>query len=387
MKSKWPTYTENEIKKVYQVIKSNKVNYWTGNEGKKFEKEFCNFFKIKYSSAIANASLGLECALKALDIKEGDEVIVPSKSYVSSASCVVNVNAKPIFADIDLNSQNISIQTIKKLINSKTKAIICVHLGGYPCDMKKISSLCKKYRIKIIEDCSQAHGAKIENKYVGTFGDISVWSFCNDKIISTLGEGGMIATNNKNYYEKIWQLKEIGKVRSLMVKKYKNNIYRWVHNSFGTNLRLTEAQSAIGRMQLKKLKKFIKIRNANSKKILFSLKKYKSVNIPLIPNNITHAFYRCYIQINHKHLKKGWTKYKIIKNLIDYGVPCNEGSCSELYREKSFKNYGYSPKNRLKNARKLSETSIAFQVDHTINLKQLQKIILSVKQIFRKATA
>ena len=177
---------------------------------KNLKKNFV-FFKIKYSSAIANASLGLECALKALDINEGDEVIVPSKSYVSSASCVVNVNAKPIFADIDLNSQNISIQTIKKLINSKTKAIICVHLGGYPCDMKKISSLCKKYRIKIIEGCSQAHGAKIENKYVGTFGDISVWSFCNDKIISTLGEGGMIATNNKNYYEKIWQLKEIGR--------------------------------------------------------------------------------------------------------------------------------------------------------------------------------
>ena len=298
MKSSWPIYTKEETAEVIKVLKSNKVNYWTGIEGKKFEKEFSNFFKIKYTCAIANASLGLECALKALNIKNGDEVIVPSKSYVSSASCVVNVNAKPVFADVDLNSQNITSNTIEKLINSKTKAIICVHLGGYPCDMKNILELCKKHKIKIIEDCSQAHGAKIKKKYVGTFGDISVWSFCNDKIISTLGEGGMIGTNNKDLYERIWQLKEIGKVRKLMIKKYKNTAYRWVHNTFGTNLRLTEIQSAVGRIQLKRLKNFIKIRNSNSKKILNNLKKFKSVSTPIIPKKFTHAFYRCYVQIN-----------------------------------------------------------------------------------------
>ena len=386
MKSSWPIYTKEETAEVIKVLKSNKVNYWTGIEGKKFEKEFSNFFKIKYTCAIANASLGLECALKALNIKNGDEVIVPSKSYVSSASCVVNVNAKPVFADVDLNSQNITSNTIEKLINSKTKAIICVHLGGYPCDMKNILELCKKHKIKIIEDCSQAHGAKIKKKYVGTFGDISVWSFCNDKIISTLGEGGMIGTNNKDLYERIWQLKEIGKVRKLMIKKYKNTAYRWVHNTFGTNLRLTEIQSAVGRIQLKRLKNFIKIRNSNSKKILNNLKIFKSVSIPIIPKKFTHAFYRCYVQINKKNLKNGWSKYKIIENLIKQGVPCNEGSCSELYREKSFKKFGYIPKKRLKNARKLSESSIAFQVDHSINLNQLQKIIISIKQTFLKAT-
>ena len=386
MKSSWPIYTKEETAKVIKVLKSNKVNYWTGIEGKKFEKEFSNFFKIKYTCAIANASLGLECALKALNVKNGDEVIVPSKSYVSSASCVVNVNAKPVFADVDLNSQNITSNTIKKLINSKTKAIICVHLGGYPCDMKNILELCKKHKIKIIEDCSQAHGAKIRKKYVGTFGDISVWSFCNDKIISTLGEGGMIGTNNKDLYERIWQLKEIGKVRKLMIKKYKNTAYRWVHNTFGTNLRLTEIQSAVGRMQLKRLKNFIKIRNFNSKKILNNLEKFKSVSVPIIPKKFTHAFYRCYVRIDKKNLKNGWSKYKIIENLIKQGVPCNEGSCSELYREKSFKKFGYIPKKRLKNARKLSESSIAFQVDHSINLNQLQKIIISIKQTFLKAT-
>lgn len=386
MKSSWPIYTKEETAEVIKVLKSNKVNYWTGIEGKKFEKEFSNFFKIKYTCAIANASLGLECALKALNIKNGDEVIVPSKSYVSSASCVVNVNAKPVFADVDLNSQNITSNTIEKLINSKTKAIICVHLGGYPCDMKNILELCKKHKIKIIEDCSQAHGAKIKKKYVGTFGDISVWSFCNDKIISTLGEGGMIGTNNKDLYERIWQLKEIGKVRKLMIKKYKNTAYRWVHNTFGTNLRLTEIQSAVGRIQLKRLKNFIKIRNSNSKKILNNLKIFKSVSIPIIPKKFTHAFYRCYVQINKKNLKNGWSKYKIIENLIKQGVPCNEGSCSELYREKSFKKFGYTPKKRHKNARKLSESSIAFQVDHSINSNQLQKIVISIKQTFLKAT-
>ena len=386
MKSKWPIYTNKEIKKVNEIVKSNKVNYWTGNEGKKFEIEFSNFFNIKYSTAITNASVGLECALKALNIKEGDEVIVPSKSYVSSASCVVNIKAKPIFSDIDLNSQNISLDTIKKLINKKTKAIICVHLGGYPCEMKKISKFCKKKKIKIIEDCSQAHGAKFGNNYVGSFGDIAVWSFCNDKIISTLGEGGMISTNNKKIYEKIWQLKEIGKVRKLMMKKYKNNIYRWVHNSFGTNLRLTEVQSAVGRLQLKNLKFFIKKRNFNSKKIRECLKEFKSVTIPSIPKNITHAFYRCYVQINNQYLKKGWTRNRVIEDVIKKGVGCNEGSCSELYREKSFKSFGYYPKKRHKNAKKLSETSLAFQVDHSINFKELQKMILSIKETFQKAT-
>ena len=386
MTSKWPIYSTKEINKALKVIRSNKVNYWTGEEGKKFELEFSRYFKLRHSVAIANASLGLECALKALNIKKGDEVIVPSKSYVSSASCVVNVNAKPIFCDIDLNSQNITPQEIKKLITKKTKALICVHLGGFPCDMPKILKLCKRKKIKIIEDCSQAHGAKIGKKFVGSFGDIAVWSFCNDKIISTLGEGGMISTNNQNLFDKIWQLKEIGKIRKLMVKKYKKNNYRWVHNSFGTNLRLTEVQSAIGRMQLKKLNYFVKKRNYNSKKILECLKDLKSVDIQAIPKNITHAFYRCYIQINKQHLKKGWNRNRIIDDLIKNRVGCNEGSCSELYREKSFKNLGYNPKKRLKNASKLSDGSIAFQIDHSINFKELQKMILSIKQTFLKAT-
>ena len=386
MKSKWPVYTVNEIKKVLKVIKSNKVNYWTGEEGKKFETEFSKYFGLKYSLAVANASLGLECALKALDIKKGDEVIVPSKSYVSSASCVVNVNAKPIFCDVNLNSQNVSSEEIKKLITKKTKALICVHLGGFPCDMPEILKLCKRNKIKIIEDCSQAHGAKIGKKFTGSYGDIAVWSFCNDKIISTLGEGGMISTNNQKLFEKIWELKEIGKIRKLMMKKFKNNNYRWVHNSFGTNLRLTEVQSTVGREQLKKLDFFIKKRNFNSKKILGCLKKFKSVNIQVVPKNVTHAFYRCYIQINNQYLKKGWSRNKIIENLIKKKVRCNEGSCSELYREKSFRNLRFQPKKRLKNASKLSATSIAFQVDHSIDFKELQKMILSIKETFLKAT-
>ncbi len=386
MKKIWPNYSDKELRKVNQVIKTNKVNYWTGNEGKKFESEFSKYFKIKYSVAVSNASLGLECALKALELNRNDEVIVPSKSYVSSASCVVNVGAKPIFADIDLNSQNITVETIKKLINKKTKAIICVHLGGYPCEMEKISKFCKLNKINIIEDCSQSHGAKIGNKFVGSFGDISVWSFCNDKIISTLGEGGMMCTNNKKIFEKIWSLKEIGKDRKLMNIKHKNTNYRWVHNSFGTNLRLTEVQSAIGRMQLKNLNYFVKKRNYNAKQILSTLKKFKSVQTPFIPKNITHAFYRCYITLRNSELKTNWNRNKIIYNLIKRGVRCNEGSCSELYKEKSFKDYGLSPKKRLKNAKKLSVSSLAFQVDHSINIKELKKMILSIKKIFQKAT-
>ena len=199
--SKWPIYDQTLTRGISKIISSGKVNYLFGKYGREFEEKFSNFHKIKYSVAVSNGTVGLELALASFNFKKDDEVLVTPRSYYSSASCIIRNNLKPIFVDIDPSTQNICIKDIKRKFTRRTKCIICVHLGGLPCDMNNIIHFAKKNNIKVIEDCSQAHGASIK-KYVGTFGDIGVWSFCNDKIISTLGEGGMVSTNNKKLLKK-----------------------------------------------------------------------------------------------------------------------------------------------------------------------------------------
>ena len=271
--SKWPVYDQILIRGISKIISSGKVNYLFGKYGREFEEKFSNFHKIKYSVAVSNGTVGLELALASFNFKKDDEVLVTPRSYYSSASCIIRNNLKPIFVDIDPSTQNICIKDIKRKFTRRTKCIICVHLGGLPCDMNNIIHFAKKNNIKVIEDCSQAHGASIKKKYVGTFGDIGVWSFCNDKIISTLGEGGMVSTNNKKLFEKIWALKDIGKNYRKFINKDKNNYkFRWLHDSIGTNARMTEIQAYAGIYQLRNLYKFIHLRKKNSEYIFNQLK-------------------------------------------------------------------------------------------------------------------
>ena len=267
LNSVWPYYASDEVAAVSKVLKSNKVNYWTGNEGRKFESEFANFCKTKYAIAVSNGSVALDLAVKAIGIKKGDEVIVTPRSYIASVSCVVNEGATPVFADIDNQSQNITVDTINKKITKKTKAIICVHLAGWPCEMDQIVKLAKLRKIKIIEDCSQAHGAKYKGVPVGSWGDIGTFSFCNDKIISTGGEGGMLITNNKKYWKFIWEYKDHGRDFDKLKNISSKNEFKWIISSFGTNLRMNEIQSKIGRIQLKKLPTWIKKRRFIANKI------------------------------------------------------------------------------------------------------------------------
>ena len=254
----WPKYTNKEIKIVKKIIQSGKVNYWTGNYCKLFEKKFKFKFNLNYAISVANGSVALDAAVSVLNLKKNDEVLVTSRSYVSTASCIQKTPAKIKFIDVDLKSKNIDLENIKKNINSKTKLIICVHLAGWPCDIDKIKKIIGKKKIYVLEDCSQAHGAKIKKKFVGSMGDISVWSFCNDKIMSTLGEGGMISTNNKKIWKKCWSFKDHGKNYNKVFYKKKNLGFRWLHDQLGSNYRMTEMQAVIGRLQLKKLDTQIK---------------------------------------------------------------------------------------------------------------------------------
>ena len=383
-KRDYPYYPPKLISKINKTLKSGKVNYWTGNEGILFEKEFSNYVGNKYSIAVSNGSIALEIALKALNLKKKDEIIVTPRSFVISASCVINLGLKPVFADVDLNG-NLSIEGIKKCYNKKVKAIIVVHLNGLPCNLNPIINFTKKNKIKLIEDCSQAHGAKYKNKSVGSFGDISTWSFCQDKIISTGGEGGMITTNNEEIYKKIWSFKDHGKSFTKMKEKNNKSGYRYIHDNLGSNFRLTEMQSAIGRIQIKKLDLWTQKRRENALFLQNSLSQCKLIRIPLPGKEIIHAWYKFNCFINKEFLKEDWSRDKIIKAINEKGYPAFQGGCSELYLEKCFNKKSTNPFNNLLVAKELGETNLTFLVHPTINKIVMSNYALNIREVLNLA--
>jgi len=392
----YPFYNKNIISKVIKVLRSGRVNYWTGSECKKFEKEFSRYIKNKYAVALSNGSVALEIALQALKLKKGDEVIVSPRSFIISASCTLNLGLKPIFADIDDNG-NMNATGIKKVYNKKVKAIIVVHLNGLSCDLDPILKFAKKNKLFVIEDCSQAHGAIYKDKKVGSFGHISTWSFCQDKIITTGGEGGMISTNNKKLWLKIWSLKDHGKnYKSVFYKKHKT-VFKWLHDDLGSNYRMTEIQAVIGREQLRLLDKQIKKRNLIANLYLNGLKDYYlNFNFLKKPNfkcqtchtkqnskrcnKCTHAFYRLNLFINKDKIKQN----KLIQHLNQNKINCGVGSCPEIYREKVFKKLKLYPKKRLPNAKLLGETSIMFPINPNKSQKKIKSEINVIKKIFNR---
>lgn len=397
MNSYIPTYNKTFFKKIEKIIKTGKVNYWTGTEGVLFEKEFSKYVGNRYSIAVSNGSVALEIALRSLNLKKGDEIIVTPRSFVISASCVLNLGFKPIFADVD-NNGNVSINGITKVFQKKIKAIIIVHLNGLPCDLDPIINFVKKKKLFLVEDCSQAHGAKYKNKPVGSFGDVSTWSFCQDKIISTGGEGGMISTNNKKIWKMCWSYKDHGKnYNNIFYKKHKHG-FRWVHDNLGSNYRMTEIQAALGRYQLSHLDRQIIKRNkiANiyikglnfffDKKNFLQKPKFNCTECPFknCPinkcNACTHAFYRLNLYINPKYKIQN----KVIEELNKKKITSSVGSCPEIYREKIFKKLKLYPKKRLPNAKLLGETSLMFPINPYKSLTVVRKEVECIKKILSK---
>jgi len=384
MINKWPYYEKDEIFKIEQILKSGKVNYWTGDEGKIFEKEFAKFAGTKYAIALANGSLALSAAYLAINIKEGDEIITTPRTFIATTSAAMLLKAKPIFADVDRDTGCITAKTIKPLINSKTKAISIVHLGGWPAQMKSIAKIAADNNLKLIEDCSQAHGAEINGKSVGSFGDIGTWSFCQDKIVSTGGEGGMVTTNDENIYKKIFSIKDHGKNFSKYIPKPQNN-FNYLHDNLGSNFRLTELQASIGRIQLKKLSKWIEIRNRNSNILDDYLKFLPIVRVPDIPEYITHARYRYYCYINKDFMKKNWSRDLILSKIKELNLPAYSGSCSEIYLETSIMKASNMEDKNLPVAKELGENSLAFLVHPTITINQMHHYAGKIKEVLLMA--
>ena len=378
----WPNFSKNLISNVGRILGSGKINYTDGPYGIKFEKEFSKFVGNRYSIAVCNGTAALEVAIKSLRLPKNSEIIVPARSFFASASCIVNTGYIPVFADVNLLTQNILIDDIKKKITKRTKAIICVHLAGLPCDMDSIKKLANKKKIKIIEDCSQAHGASIDNKQVGSFGDISTWSFCNDKIMSTLGEGGMISTNKKKLYEICKRFINHG---TNFKKNKKTEKFIYNKDYFGTNLRLTEIQSFAGLEQLKNLKKVQKKKENISKSYFDLISKYQNYFDCYYPTKkIKSAWYRFYffLKTDIKYYQK--LRFKIIKDLRKNNLKCFTGSCPEIYLEKAFKKLNNAKPIRLKNCKTLGQTSIALEINHTLEYSQHKKKLLILKQVIEK---
>ena len=370
----WPSYTQEEADAVSRVLLSNRANYWTGEECREFEKEFASWAGTAYAIALANGTLALEVALKALGIGLGDEVVVTPRSFIASVSSIVATGAIPIFADVDRNTQNITAETIAKVLTSRTKAVICVHLAGMPCDMDPIMDLAAEYGVFVIEDCAQAHGAKYKGRSVGSIGHIGTWSFCQDKIMTTGGEGGMVTTDDPELWSSMWAYKDHGKSWSAVYEREHSSGFRWLHESFGSNYRMLEMQAAIGRIQLKKMSEWSETRREYARMIWSEAKKQPWLIVPDIPCWALHAVYQCYVFVEKSALPDGLDRDRIMTRVNALGIPCYTGSCSEIYLEKAFDNTGWRPQERLPIAKELGETSLMFQVHPAFSFEDIKKI-------------
>jgi len=385
----WPFYGPDEIGAVRRVLRSGNVNYWTGEEGRLFEKEFAANVGVSYAVALMNGTVALEAALMALNIGENDEVIVPSRGYIASASSPMLHGARTIFADVDRDSQNITAETIKRVLTRHSRAIVAVHLAGWPCEMDSIMALAKRNGLAVIEDCAQSCGASYKGRPVGSFGDVAAFSFCQDKIVTTGGEGGMILTNNEDIWSKIWSYKDHGKNYKAGYNSHNSQpgpLFRWLHESFGTNWRMTEMQAAIGRIQLRKLPKWIEKRRRNANILTKAFLKIPALRVTRPPDSIGHAYYKYYVFINPQKLKSGWNRERVIRAINAEGIPCFTGSCSEIYLEKAFTSIGMRPKKRLSVAKELGETVMMFLVHPTLSERDMRDTVQSVVKVMAVAS-
>ncbi|MDX8404947.1 MAG: DegT/DnrJ/EryC1/StrS aminotransferase family protein [Mariprofundus sp.] len=380
----WPEYAQDELDAVQAVLKLAKVNYWSGEQGTRFESEFAAWCGLGYGVALANGTLALEAALFGLGIGDGDEVIVPARTFIATASCVAMRGATPVVADINLHSGNITVDTIEAARTDNTKAIIVVHLGGWPCDMPAIMAYAEAHGLKVIEDCAQAHGAEINGRKVGSFGHAAAFSFCQDKIISTGGEGGMLLTNDQEVWRKVWSFKDHGRDYDEVFHGEHAPGHRWYCTTFGSNWRLTEMQSAMGRVQLKKLPVWLAIRRRYAALMADGLSDVSGLHVPVPDDGIQPAWYRFYATIDLNVLHADWNQDRIIDAVTAEGVPCFHGSCCEIYREKAFASL-MSDAYPLANAQRVGRTSMALLVHPTLADKHIEKTIEVVREVFQRA--
>ncbi len=381
----WPSHSEEEADAVRDVLLSNATNYWTGSECRQFEKEFAEWVGTRYAVAVSNGTVALEAALHAAGVGPGDEVIVTPRTFVASASCIVMAGARPVFADVDRDTQNITAESIAACLTAASKAVICVHLAGMPCDMDPIMELAAKNSLVVVEDCAQAHGARYKGRSAGSIGHIGAWSFCQDKIMTTGGEGGMLTTNSPDYWSRMWSYKDHGKNWQSVYDKQHPPGFRWLHDGFGTNGRMIEMQAAIGRIQLRQLHSWSNIRREHWQQILETASKLPGLRTPVCPAWAEHAAYKCYVFVDNSALDPGWDRDRIMAAIVERGVPCYTGTCPEVYEERAFAESGLQQVERLPVAHELGETSLMFLVHPTLTNDHIGKTCEVLSDVMQKA--
>lgn len=362
----WPFYAEDEIEAVQAVLRSGLVNYKTGDQGKLFESEYATATNAKHALAVANGTAALELALAALEIGPGDEVVVPARTFVATAAAVVRCGAIPVVADIDPVSQNLSAEALEAVLSERTRAIIPVHLAGWPVDMDDILAVARSSGLAVIEDCAQAHGALYKGTPVGTLGDIGCFSFCQDKIISTGGEGGLTLTNDSDLYKRMWSLRDHGWNYDRAHTQDTSIGFKWLVDTFSTNWRLTESQSAIGRLQLKKLEHWVARRRDNASVLTTAVAGLASIADLTPPETVRHSYYKYNVLLEPKALTKNWTRDRIVAELIALGVPARIGACPDISREHAFARESINTSNPRPHAANLADRTIMLPVHPTL---------------------
>lgn len=381
----WPVFDEEQIADVARVLRSGAVNAWTGPEVARFEAAYAELLGRRHAIAVANGTLALDLALHALDIGPGDDVIVTPRSFVASAACVALAGARPVFADVERDSGNLSAATIEAALTPRTRAVIVVHLAGWPCEMDAIMRLARARGLAVVEDCAQAHGAAIAGRPVGSFGDIATFSFCQDKIVTTGGEGGLLASDDDALWQRAWSRKDHGKDHAAVHGEHPPG-FRWLHDRFGTNMRMTGMQAALGLRQLRRLPGWSAARARNAAIFREALGGAPGLSVPWPAESKRHGFYRLYAHVRPQALKAGWSRDRVMAQIVARGVPCFSGSCSEIYREKAFREAGFAPRERLPVARELGETSLAFLVDPSIDVAEARAAARIVRGVMDEIT-
>ena len=381
----WPQFDPEQIAAANRVLSSGKVNTWSGKETRLFEQEYASWCSSSHAISMANGSLALSASYWAIGLGAGDELITTPRTFVATASSAVLLGARPVFADVDRDSGAITAESIAPLITARTRAIAVVHLGGWPADMSAICDLARSHGIAVVEDCAQAHGARINGQSVGSLADVAAWSFCQDKIMSTAGEGGMVTTSRAELWDSMWALKDHGKTHQAVFGREHPPGFRWLHERFGSNFRLTELQSAIGRLQLQRLPEWTAARTRNALQLAAALADLPAVRVPLPAEGLVHAWYKFYAFVQPEALAAGWSRDRILAEITEAGYPAFSGSCSEIYLEKCFKDAGLAPAERLPVARQLGETSLMFLVHCTITPEQMAGYAEVVRAVVRRA--
>lgn len=386
VQSPWPKFDEDEVLAASEVLRSGKVNYWTGTEGREFEREFAAHFGVKHAIAMTNGTVTLQACLKALGVGEGADVITTPRTFIGTSSAIVLEGARPVFADVDRDSGNITAETIERALTPNTKAIMPVHLGGWPCEMDEIMSLAKSKGIYVIEDCAQSHGALYKGRHCGSFGHVSSWSFCQDKVMTTGGEGGMVGTDDEALWSDMWSLKDHGKSYDAVYNRQHAPGFRWLHESWGSNWRLTEPQSAIGRVQLRKLPTWTAARTLHAEIFQERLGGLDLLRVPKVPDHMAHAYYKLYGYLRPEALRDGWSRQRIIAEFEERRIPALSGTCSEIYLEKAFQIGDLAPKERLPVAKELGETSLMFLVHPTLTPEMVHRTADAIVEVLEEAT-